>query len=391
MLSAAGIKLTIKLLCVAIALVLVGMWIYRYFLNIDASVVENRYYFDDKDDVFPVMSLCFKQTFDNHMLEKWSKNISGSTYKDFLLGRYFDTDLAKIDYHSVSTNISKFILSYDVGFRNGSSVKDTLASLAWKPLYYTVTWNSWNRLVKCFGLEITDKEVYYVRVFMNRDVFQDRIRNSNGGFAVLYHYPNQVLSSIQTVKRQWIKRGNNTNFYMSFNLKGMDVNIHRYKKDQGNCISSWKNYDNITLERHLSKIGCKTPDQTTNGSWSVCQKKEAMKDARIHLNRITIRPCREIEAISYDMGESIATTSGRNFHSEHCDNWICFTLRILNPRFKVIRQIKEVDFQSLIGYIGGYIGIFTGYALANIPDYIFSIFSLFKDVPFIKRWIKVRG
>ena len=43
-----------------------------------------------------------------------------------------------------------------------------------------------------------------------------------------------------------------------------------------------------------------------------------------------------------------------------------------DPRFKVILQKKEVDFQTLIGYVGGYIGIFTGFALAQIPDMIFS-------------------
>ena len=371
-------KYIIKALCAAVTLVLVGMWVRRYCLDKDSSVLENRHYFDDKDDVFPVMSMCFRQNFADDDMKKWGKNISGSAYEDFLFGRYFDTNMTYIDYHSVSTNISKYILSYDVEFRNGSYVQDTLANLAWKPLYYTLTWNSWGRLVKCFGLEITDKDVYFVRVFMNRDVFTDRIRNSNGGFAVLFHYPNQVLSSAQTVKRQWIVRDNITNHYMSFNLKGMDVNLQRYKKDEGNCIPDWKNYDNITLERHLSKTGCKTPDQSTNDTWTVCQNKEAMKKARIHLNRIALRPCREVESIDYDMGESESTRTGRNFHSKYCEHWIGFVLRILNPRFKVILQQKEVDLQTLIGYIGGYIGIFTGFALAQIPDYVLFAFVLTK-------------
>ena len=32
----------------------------------------------------------------------------------------------------------------------------------------------------------------------------------NGGFAVLFHYPNQILASLQTVKRTWIKRDDKT-------------------------------------------------------------------------------------------------------------------------------------------------------------------------------------
>ena len=48
-------------------------------------------------------------------------------------------------------------------------------------------------------------------------------------------------------------------------------------------------------------------------------------------------------------------------------------LRIPASQYKAIVQKKAVDFQSLIGYIGGYIGIFTGFALAQAPDLIVTI------------------
>ena len=81
-----------------------------------------------------------------------------------------------------------------------------------------------------------------------------------------------------------------------------------------------------------------------------------MKSARLRLHDEKIRPCREIESIDYDFGESerslnvIPRVDGMPWK-----NWICFVYRILNPRFKVIIQRKDVDFQTLVGYIGGYI------------------------------------
>ena len=166
---------------------------------------------------------------------------------------------------------------------------------------------------------------------------------------------------------------------MSFNLKGMEVNIERYKKNRNNCIENWKNYDNITLENHLRNVGCKTPDQITSDAWPVCNGKEKMKSARLRLHDEKIRPCREIESIDYDFGESerslnvVPLVNGRPWK-----NWICFVYRILNPRFKVIVQRKDVDFQTLVGYIGGYIGIFTGFAITQIPDYIHSVTIIVK-------------
>ena len=45
----------------------------------------------------------------------------------------------------------------------------------------------------------------------------------------------------------------------------------------------------------------------------------------------------------------------------------------MNPRFKETIKKKEVDIQTLIGYIGGYIGILTGFSLIQLPDFIMTI------------------
>ena len=370
------IKCLVYFFCISSAIIMVGLWIHRYFLDKDMSVIEGRNYYSNPDDVFPVMSLCFNQSFENSYFKKWGSHLRGTDYIEFLFGRYFDYAMTKIDYSSVTTNISDYVLFYQVEYRNGTFIGYTIEDIAWKPLYYTLTWNSWGVFVKCFGLEITDKDVYDIRLYMKREVFPDKIRNANGGFAVLFHYPNQILASLQTVKRQWIKRDDRTNHYMSFGLKRVDVNVQRYKRSQQNCIPDWKNYDNITLERHLEKVGCKTPDQITNNTWSVCSSKEKMKEARLAFNTINIRPCIEIETIEYDIGDS-EDYGGKSpelkFGDKHWKNWICFVYRILNPRFRVISQEKEVDIQTLIGYIGGYIGIFTGFALIQIPDIVLFI------------------
>ena len=131
---------------------------------------------------------------------------------------------ASFSSESITSNLSDFILKYEVGFRNGTRI-DTLENIAWKPLYYTFTWISWDRLVKCFGLEITNKDVYYIRLFVKREIFPNMTRNSNGGFAVLFHYPNQFSASFKTLRRQWPNRDASSNHYMSFNLKGMYVNM----------------------------------------------------------------------------------------------------------------------------------------------------------------------
>ena len=43
-------------------------------------------------------------------------------------------------------------------------------------------------------------------------------------------------------------------------------------------------------------------------------------------------------------------------------------IKFLNRRFKKIMQRKNIDFQSLVGNSGGYIGLFLGFAVMQIPE-----------------------
>ena len=107
-----------------------------------------------------------------------------------------------------------------------------------------------------------------------------------------------------------------------------------------------------------------------------------MKAARLRLNSLKFRPCREIVSIDYDMGESDDNIDYAPIvNGTRWNNWISFVYRILNPHFTVRRQRRDVDIQTLIGYIGGYIGIFTGFALTKIPDYLHSA------IMYAKMWI----
>ena len=55
------------------------------------------------------------------------------------------------------------------------------------------------------------------------------------------------------------------------------------------------------------------------------------------------------------------------------DKWFCVVWRFLNNRFVKTVSKRKIDIQSLVGYIGGYIGICTGLALAQVPEILITI------------------
>ena len=227
------------------------------------------------------------------------------------------------------------------------------------------------------------KRKLLVRIYINRNIFKNNIL-MGGDFAVLFHYPNQVLSSLHTVKRQWTVWNNNkTNHWISFNIKSMEVHTLRYKVQKENCISDWQRYDNITLKNHLKSVGCKTPDQIIDSDLPTCSTRQKMKQARIPLNNNALRPCKRVESVDFDLGEAIKWDStGSVGDNANSANWFSVVLRILNNRFKETIQHKEVDIQTLIGYIGGYIGILTGFSLIQIPNIAMTLYKQ------IRKWME---
>ena len=373
------VKYAFKFLCVLTTLAFVGLGLSNYYLDEDISVVDAKSYFESEEDVVPVLSLCFVQTFDDALFSRFGKNITGSLYQSYLLGEYFDEEMLKINYHSVTTNVTDFVISYDVEFFNGSEIRENTPNIFGKSPYYIYTWESWNReILKCFAFEITKKGVSRLRIIMKRDIFPNKIRPYDGGFAALFHYPNQVLKSFPTVTRQWQKRERITNYYTELYFNSMNVVVHRFKEGKKNCLQNWKDFDKIIIENHVKSVGCKTPDQITEKEWKLCKTKEKMKQARVPLKSGHIPACREIDWFSYRILETDSTSATFEARYRKWKDWVSISFHILNPRFTITMQKKKVDFQNLVGYVGGYIGLFMGLALFQLPDTFVDLTNLGK-------------
>ena len=57
-----------------------------------------------------------------------------------------------------------------------------------------------------------------------------------------------------------------------------------------------------------------------------------------------------------------------------------FTLRMMfrQTRFREVEQIRAYDFESLVGNVGGYIGMFLGYAISNLPRFFLDVITFTK-------------
>ena len=61
------------------------------------------------------------------------------------------------------------------------------------------------------------------------------------------------------------------------------------------------------------------------------------------------------------------------------EGYSIFRVAYMQPTFRETKQVKAYDFNDLVGNVGGYVGMFLGYALLNLSNVLFLIWQTIKD------------
>ena len=83
-------------------------------------------------------------------------------------------------------------------------------------------------------------------------------------------------------------------------------------------------------------------------------------------------PCQVIENLMYDYTEE----SGIDSRPE---SRFMILVNFPNLKYREITHVQEYDVESLVGNVGGYIGLFLGYTLLHFPRFVISMFHVVKN------------
>ena len=152
----------------------------------------------------------------------------------------------------------------------------------------------------------------------------------------------------------------------------MEILKQRYKGNN-QCEPNWKIFDSLMIEEHIKKTGCRPPYLSNDSKFSLCGTQKKLKDSlfeRLYQPHRYSPPCQSISRIDskYDL---YPKEDGQNFVPTQT-TW--YSLIINYPdNMKVITQAQAVDFQALVGYVGGYVGLFLGnyqYSISfDVPEF----------------------
>ena len=144
---------------------------------------------------------------------------------------------------------------------------------------------------------------------------------------------------------------------MNFVLQGIEI-LKKRDKTAEPCLPDGVNYDEIILNDHLGKVGCRAPYQKTIENWKICESREKFRAASYDAMRFKFSKmaCTSAATITFIYEEKDYDLMGSDL----------FHVYTLFPnQYKEIVMVRAVDIQTAIGNAGGYIGLLLGNVTIN--------------------------
>ena len=85
-----------------------------------------------------------------------------------------------------------------------------------------------------------------------------------------------------------------------------------------------------------------------------------------------------MEKVLYSFNEYHNNINGKQFGADDTDDAFEINVMFQGTTFTQIEQARAYDFQNLVGNAGGYVGLFLGAAISQLPGYVSSLSAYFK-------------
>ena len=167
----------------------------------------------------------------------------------------------------------------------------------------------------------------------------------------MFHYPKQFVLAGDGQLLSFRQNGSK-GAAIGLTISSVEI-LKRRNKRKEPCTKEWKYWDDLSLKRLLEEIGCRAPYHAEHKQFPLCSTKNQMKESQYEVSNIKSKyfypPCQGMSKIDFVYRDDDPPTEE------------IFSFTIEYPeQVKVITQSQAVDGHSLVGNIGGYIGLFLG-------------------------------
>ena len=354
-----NVKLGFKVGCATVVTFMIGYWFYKYEIeDRDIGVVDLVPNEELSSVIFPIASICFNDPIIQEKLKKIDTNFSGNSYMKYLQAKFYNQSYETIDYRSISLDLANHFMYAQDLHRDQSSFKNRTGAVEHKEVFSGFYYK--DTFLKCFSVGFQEGIGRNVkRVKFNYDLprlYGDLQPDENSRYKVVQvyvkiHYPGQFFLGDDPVKFEVYMKSK----YYFVTIKEMEI-LERRNSRKKKCLKDVHAYDSMVVDEYVTKKGCRVPYLRTNMTVPLCNSNKTMKDGLFSYMKATSatvpKPCNRV---------SILKTKGQYKNNLGFEKSKVWYLTIQYPQeVKLITQSKEVDIHTLIGNIGGYLGLFLG-------------------------------
>ena len=333
--------------CWAATIALVFYWVYVFNQNEDLVKVDFKTYYENKGDIFPMLSLCIKDPISDERMNAQKLTFNSSSYLRFLKGEESQPEMFAVDYKSIINPLSQYIEEDSYFYRNGTSWYihvEYNKSYSRKSTNHSISLTHHlfisDRFYNCYGLSIPDDESIQTAYFrVNSSIFDSGVRHDHD-LVTFLHYPNQLMTSANTYKFTWPHhRYPNESYIMRFRINGVEVLRRRQKRNRP-CNEKWYHHDNEIIMEHVTDAGCRPPYLIWPKPVPLCSTDDQIKRAKFSLRTDgygVLPPCKAMEKIYYTFDESSLDV---NMFSWARKGVFWISVHLYDEQFKEITQTR---------------------------------------------------
>ena len=365
-----------------------GVLIYcswKYYHNEGTSLVDFKTYHNTENDIYPSISLCFQGgIWDTYKLNHTYAIDKVSDYSSFLKGNAWDDLMLKVNYDDVTLNLKDYVTNIQIGpdaapeyswtkKNNNNNPSRNTAKTSPKsendfPFYIGYR----HARAKCFSLDLSKEVMPGIdgKILTSVQVAFQNMRLPSTQLAYYLHYPKQLIRTwpliidADTVGDGIIIGNSKVKLIL---VNNVDV-LRRRNTIETPCHNELKGDDDVILTKIIEEVGCKPSHWVINVNYLICNDKAKMKKAYIpkgiageasFLKRF-VQPCDGVQTVTFNIKD--LDVEGLN------DNTSMLYFMFTSWNYKEIQHIRAFDIENLIGNMGGYVGLFLGFAFWQAPD-----------------------
>ena len=374
--------------CYLVTLALLVFCCNIYFKNENITEIKYKKFNDDSISPYPSISICSQlapNMFKEDKLKDRGIETNASSYHDFLKGKFWDEKMLDVNYEEVTAPMESYVL-YSRAFKNfdpdlkqnGIAFQKIKADSL--PTYMGV--------YKCITFDLPNeiqKRIKYATIVLENSIFTNGMFPENEKFLSHFHFPNYLYGTSIGTKWSWQSKNLTSSYVhrvLQFTITSTEV-LNRRNKGGNTCIHH-TDHDKDYKDKAMEAAGCIPPYWKTTRNFSRCQSqtqmkilaREAFKAYNGHLEdvRDIVKPCIELKKITfshsdteYDIKSSMEFSRGLELKNN--DSITKIFIDFANSDFKEIKEVEAFGIESLVGNVGGYIGLFLGLSIIQLPTF----------------------